>query len=187
MKPVSATDILLKSAPRDFLGQSFDHPNRFEVFRELSPNPSVRNRLGSTASIKRKGNDMCEGDSCEEAPPKKTNYSSWFEETMQDTQVTVSLTEKEEVSLACMDSNIAKVSGQCNKMVEALQRIHLDQAIEPLREILRDLIEAVQTTIKVQESLSARVRANTTLSKKANIAYSTVAAAPPPPTSCGSG
>jgi len=180
MKPVSATDILRRSAPRDFLGQSFAHRNRFEAFREPSPNPSVRNRLGSTASIKRKGNDMSEGDSCEEAPPKKTNYSSWFEETVQDSQVTVSLTEEEEVSLACMDSNIAKVSGQCNKMVEALQRLHLDQALEPLREILGELIESVQTTNKVQESLSARVRANTTLSKKANLSYGSVAAAPPP-------
>jgi hypothetical protein len=181
MKPVSATDILRKSAPRDFLGQSFAHRNRFEVFRDPSPNPSIRNRLGSSASTKRKGNDMYEGDSCEEVPPKRSNYSSWYEETVQDNQVTVSLTEEEEVSLACIDSNIAKVGGQCNKMVEALQRLHLEEPLEPLRTILGELIEAVQTTNKVQEGLSAGVRTNTTLSKKVNMTYGNVAAAPPLP------
>jgi hypothetical protein len=124
---------------------------------------------------------MYEGDSCEEVPPKRSNYSSWYEESVQDNQVTVSLTEEEEVSLACIDSNIAKVSGQCNKMVEALQRLHLEEPMEPLRTILGELIEAVQTTNKVQEGLSARVRTNTTLSKKVNMTYGNVAAAPPPP------
>jgi hypothetical protein len=177
MKPVSATDILRRSAPREFLGSSFNHRNRFEIFREPSPAPTIRNRLGSSASTKRKGNDMCEGDFCEEAPPKKSNISSWFEDSIQDNQVTINLTEEEEVNLACLESNIAKVSGQCNKMLVELQRLHIE---EPLRVILADLIEAVTTTNKVQEGLSARVRANTTLSKKTSQSYGNVAAAPPP-------
>ena len=106
---------------------------------------------------------MYEDDFCEEVPPKKSNISSWFEESIQDNQVTISLTEEEEVNLACLESNIAKVSGQCNKMMVELQRLHIE---EPLRVILADLIEAVTTTNKVQEGLSARVRANTTLTKK---------------------
>ncbi len=121
---------------------------------------------------------MCEDDFCEEVPSKKSNTSSWYEETIRESQVSVVLTEEEEVSMACMESNIAKVSGQCNKMMVELQRLHLE---EPLRVILADLIEAVQTTNKVQEGLSARVRANTTLTKKANLSYGNVAAAPPPP------
>jgi hypothetical protein len=119
---------------------------------------------------------MCEEDFCEEAPPKKSNISSWFEDSIQDNQVTNNLTEEEEVNLACLESNIAKVSGQCNKMLVELQRLHIK---EPLRVILADLIEAVTTTNKVQEGLSARVRANTTLSKKIQ-SYGNVAAAPPP-------
>jgi hypothetical protein len=120
---------------------------------------------------------MCEDDFWEDAPSKKSNISSWFEESIQDNQVTINLTEEEEVNLACLESNIAKVSGQCNKMMVELQRLHIE---EPLRIILDDLIEAVTTTNKAQEGLSARVRANTTLTKKASQSYGNVAAAPPP-------
>jgi hypothetical protein len=121
---------------------------------------------------------MCEDDFCEEVPPKKQYVSSWFEETVSDTQVTVNLTEEEEVEMACLDSNISKVSNQCKKMVEDLQRIHIE---EPLRVILGDLIEAVTITNKVQEGLSSKVRAKICNTKSYNDSYGKIAAAPPPP------
>jgi hypothetical protein len=121
---------------------------------------------------------MCEDDFCEEVPPKKPFVSSWFEETVSDSQVTVNLTEEEEVEMACLDSNISKVSNQCKKMVEDLQRIHIE---EPLRVILGDLIEAVTITNKVQEGLSTKVRAKISNSKSYNESYGKIAAAPPPP------
>ncbi len=121
---------------------------------------------------------MCDDDFCEEVPPKKPYVSSWFEETVADTQITVNLTEEEEVEMACLDSNISKVSNQCKKMVEDLQRIHIK---EPLRVILGDLIEAVTITNKVQEGLSSKVRSKLCNSKSYNETYGKIAAAPPTP------
>ncbi len=80
----------------------------------------------------------------------------------------ITLSEEDEVSFAVMESNIAKVSTTCNKMTEELQRLHIE---EPLRIILADLIESVQTIQKVQESMSAKVRKSAT---------STVSSAAPP-------
>jgi hypothetical protein len=119
-------------------------------------------------------------DFCEDAPPKKpnVNVSSWFEDTVSDCQVTCNISEEEEVELACLDSNISKVSNQCKKMVEDLQRIHIE---EPLRVILGDLIEAVTTTNKVQEGLSSKVRARLSKDKCSATSYGKVASAPPPP------
>jgi hypothetical protein len=118
-------------------------------------------------------------DFCEDAPPKKpnVNVSSWFEDTVSDCQVTCNISEEEEVELACLDSNISKVSNQCKKMVEDLQRIHIE---EPLRVILGDLIEAVTTTNKVQEGLSSKVRARLSKDKCSATSYGKVASAPPP-------
>jgi hypothetical protein len=84
--------------------------------------------------------------------------------------VVVSLSEEDEVELACVESNISKVSDKCNKMTEELQRLHIE---EPLCIILADLIEAVQTTNKVQASLSARVwkNASTPVSNSCSASY----------------
>jgi hypothetical protein len=155
MKAISASDILRKSAPREFLGASYAHKNRFDPFREPSPATSHRSRLGSNTSTKRKGNDNFNDflappekkSPCHEDPPPSTCHT------------TITLTEEEEVSFAVMESNIAMVSGKCNKMTEELQRLHIE---EPLRIILADLIHSVKTTNKVQEGLAAKVRKNAT-------------------------
>jgi len=173
MKPISASDILRKSAPREFLGASFAHKNRFDTFREPSPANSTRTRLGSTASTKRKGEEISD-DFQDLAPPIKKNSSPWLEETPASNIVTVSLSEEDEVELACMESNISKVSEKCNKMTEELQRLHIE---EPLRIILGDLIEAVQTTNKVQSGLSARIRKNASMTVSNNCSTSYVSAA----------
>jgi hypothetical protein len=163
MKAISASDILRKSAPREFLGASFAHKNRFETFREPSPASSHRSRLGSNTSTKRKGNDIFDDHL---APPEKK--SPWLEDSTPECSTVITLSEEDEVSFAVMESNIAKVSTTCNKLTEELQRLHIE---EPLRIILADLIESVQTIQKVQESMSAKVRKSAT---------STVSSAAPP-------
>jgi hypothetical protein len=161
MKAISASDILRKSAPREFLGASFAHKNRFEPFREPSPAASHRSRLGSNTSTKRKGNDNFDDFL---APPDKK--SPWQEDQPPSTSITtITLTEEEEVSFAMMESNLAKVSDTCNKMTEELQRVHMDDS---LRVILADLIDSVRTTNKVQEGLAAKVRKNATTTVSVN-------------------
>jgi hypothetical protein len=178
MKPISASDILRKSVPRDFLGASFAHKNRFDAFRDPSPANSTRTRLGSTASTKRKGEDISD-DFHDLAPPIKKNSSPWICETPVENHTTVSLSEEDEVEFACLESNISKVSDKCNKMTEELQRLHIE---EPLRIILGDLIEAVQTTNKVQAGLSARIRKNatTTVSNNCSSSYVSAVSSQPP-------
>jgi hypothetical protein len=156
MKPVSASDILRRSAPRDFLGLSFAHTNRFETLRESSPAPSQRSRVGSTASVKRK------------------------EEEVRDTPVItvtkqVFMDEEDEVAIACMQSNISKVSSICDRMIENLQKIHIE---EPLREILGDLMESVKVTNKVQGELVTKLKVSgTTVTEQPAVrSYSSAAA-----------
>jgi hypothetical protein len=154
MKAISASDILRKSAPREFLGASFAHKSRFDLFREPSPASSHRSRLGSNTSTKRKGNDNFDDHL---APPEKK--SPWLEDSTPECTTVITLSEEDEVTFAVMESNIAKVSSNCNKMTEELQRLHIE---EPLRIILADLIDSVQTIQKVQESMSAKVRKSAT-------------------------
>jgi hypothetical protein len=54
MKPVSASDILRKSAPRETVGKTFMHTNRYDKLRDSSPSPFFRDRTESTSSQKRK-------------------------------------------------------------------------------------------------------------------------------------
>ncbi|MFN9910872.1 MAG: hypothetical protein ACK56F_33005, partial [bacterium] len=54
MKPPSASDVLRKNAPRETIGQTFTHRNRFEKLRDNSPAPFQRVRSDSVASQKRK-------------------------------------------------------------------------------------------------------------------------------------
>jgi len=156
MKPVSASDILRRSAPRDFLGLSFAHTNRYEPLRESSPASTQRSRVGSTASVKRK------------------------EEEVSDTPIItvtkqVFMDEEDEVAIACMQSNISKVSGICDRMVENLQKIHIE---EPLREILGDLMESVRVTNKVQGELVTKLKVSgtTVTEQPAPRSYSSAAA-----------
>jgi hypothetical protein len=154
MKAISASDILRKSAPQEFLDASFAHKSRFDLFREPSPASSHRSRLGSNTSTKRKGNDNFDDHL---APPEKK--SPWLEDSTPECTTVITLSEEDEVTFAVMESNIAKVSNNCNKMTEELQRLHIE---EPLRIILADLIDSVQTIQKVQESMSAKVRKSAT-------------------------
>jgi hypothetical protein len=99
MKPISASDILRRSAPREYLGLSFAHSNRYEPLRENSPAPSQRSRVNSSASVKRK------------------------EETVSETPIItvtkqVFVDEEDEIAIACMQSNITKVSSVCDRMVD---------------------------------------------------------------------
>jgi hypothetical protein len=140
MKPISASDILRRSAPREYLGLSFAHSNRYEPLRENSPAPSQRSRVNSSASVKRK------------------------EETVRETPIVtvtkqVFVDEEDEIAIACMESNITKVSSVCDRMVENLQKIHIE---EPLREILGDLMETVRITNKVQGELVSKLKINGT-------------------------
>jgi hypothetical protein len=58
MKAISDSDILRKCAPRETLGRSFAHANRYEIFREPSPATTVRSRIGSVSSQKRKEDEL---------------------------------------------------------------------------------------------------------------------------------
>ncbi len=67
--------------------------------------------------------------------------------------------EEDEIAIACMQSNISKVSSVCDRMVENLQKIHIE---EPLREILGDLMETVRITNKVQGELATKLKVSGT-------------------------
>jgi hypothetical protein len=65
-----------------------------------------------------------------------------------------------------MQSNISKVSSVCDRMVENLQKIHIE---EPLREILGDLMETVRITNKVQGELVTKLKVSgTTVTEQTN-------------------
>jgi hypothetical protein len=157
MKPVSASDILRRSAPRDFLGLSFAHTNRYDSLRESSPASTQRSRVGSTASVKRKEEEV-----------RETPVITVTKQVFMD--------EEDEVAIACMQSNISKVSGICDRMVENLQKIHIE---EPLREILGDLMESVRVTNKVQGELVTKLKVSgTTVTEQPAVrSYSSAAAA----------
>jgi hypothetical protein len=133
MKPVSASEILRRSAPREYLGLTFTHRNRYDTLRDPSPATSYRSRLGSTASTKRKPED----DGKLSALRSYTN------------------TEEDDMAFAVMESKITKVSDTCKKMVEELQRVEVD---EPLRIILADLMDAVTTTNQVQCEIVSKMK-----------------------------
>jgi hypothetical protein len=143
MKPVSASDILRKTAPRETLGQTFLHTNRYEHLRESSPAPSARQRSDSAASIlsqKRKGD---EDFFCDESNTNKSKVSR--------------LDCDEEEQLVILDSKISKVSTLCGKMYTVVQQQQL-QVDDPLRSLLADLIEAVKVTNEVQSELSGKYK-----------------------------
>jgi hypothetical protein len=133
MKPISASEVLRRSAPREYLGLTFTHRNRYETLREPSPAPSMRSRLESNASIKRKPED----------DGKLSAMQSYVN------------SEEDDIAVACMESRISKVSDTCKKMLEELQRLHIE---EPLRILLADMVEAVTTTNQVQNDIVNRMK-----------------------------
>jgi hypothetical protein len=171
MRAISATDILRRNAPREFLGRTFATQNRFEYIREPSPAPSFRSRLGSTASVKRKEEYY---EDCEEIPVihKKGKLS-----------------EDDVVTLACMDSNITKVSKLCSKITMDIQESDIES--DKAKSILADLCDAVKTLSQVQGEIVKRMYSteeNTQTTYEGKSSYSAVAAAnsksagPPQPT-----
>jgi hypothetical protein len=133
MKALSASDIFRRNAPRELLGRTFAHRNRYDIFREPSPAPSSSSRLGSTASLKRREEYY---EDCEDQPI---------------TQKKGKLNEDEVINLACMESNISKVSNLCNKITMDIQESDIES--DKAKSILADLCEAIKTISTVQGEL----------------------------------
>ncbi len=100
MKPPSASDVLRKNAPRETIGQTFAHRNRYEKLPENSPAPSLRLRSDSVASQKRKvfTEDDPLGQNCNAAKVSRV-------ETDDDEEI------------AKLESKMSKVSTMCGKIV----------------------------------------------------------------------
>jgi hypothetical protein len=137
MKPPLASTVLRKNAPREIVGQTFEHRNRYEKLRENSPASSYRSRLDSNASQKRK---VCDEDDI--------TVSSQREKVCR-------IDPQEEEEIAKLESKISKVSTMCGKMLTSVQQLDID---DPLRVILADLIETVRITNEVQEELHSKQR-----------------------------
>jgi len=137
MKPISASDILRRNAPRELLGRSFVHANRYDRLRDVSPAPSARSHLGSFSSVKRKEDYS---DECEEIISKKGKHC-------EDT-------EDDALSIAVLESNILKVSQLCNKITMDVQESDL---LNESKSILADIVEAVRTLADNQKAISTRL------------------------------
>jgi len=142
MKPISASDILRKSAPRETLGQTFLHANRYEHLRESSPASVVRQRTESNASSKRKIADQDDFLEYEDVGGKAKVSK---------------LDDKEEEELVILDSKISKVSTVCGKLFTVVQQNQLE-IDDNLRSLLADLIDAVKVTNEVQSELSGKYK-----------------------------
>ena len=138
MKPPSASDVLRKNAPRETIGQTFAHRNRYEKLRENSPAPSLRLRSDSVASQKRKV--------CTEDDPLGQNCNA--------AKVSRVDTDDEE-EIAKLESKMSKVSTMCGKMLTTVQQLDMD---DPLRAVIADLIETVRLSNEVQEEVHQRYR-----------------------------
>jgi hypothetical protein len=136
MKPISASEILRKSAPRETLGQSFAHVNRFDRLQDISPAPSTRDRTDSFVSQKRKDREDCDSDT---GDTYNKNKVSRYEED-------------EELELTLIESRISKVSTLCGKLTTEVQQQQLE-VDEKVRSFLADIVEAIRETNEVQTKL----------------------------------
>jgi len=162
MKPVSASDILRKNAPRETVGNSYVHINRYDKLRENSPAPSFRSRVDSNASQKRK---VSESDISEVG-------------SICSNQKICRLDQEEEEELVILDSKISKVGTLCGKLLTTVQQQQLEVE-DPLRAVLADIIDALRVTNEVQNELSGKYKALRIeqVSEQANtLSYSSVAA-----------
>jgi hypothetical protein len=160
MKPISASDVLRKSAPRETLGQTFLHVNRYEHLRESSPAPSLRMRSDSNASQKRKVSEDCYVDEIANRPKVSRLDTESAEE------------------IAILDSKISKVSTLCGKMYTVVQQQQLE-IDDPLRSLLADIIESIKVTNEVQSELSSKyrkIRAEQDSVPVQEVTYSSIAA-----------
>ncbi len=106
-------------------------------FREPSPAPSNRSRLGSTASVKRKEEYY---EECDDIPVIQKKGK---------------LSEEEVVNLACMESNITKVSNLCSKITMDIQESDIES--DKAKSIMSDLCDAIKTISQVQSELVKKV------------------------------
>jgi hypothetical protein len=139
MKPPLASAVLRRNAPRETLGQTFQHRNRYDKLRDVSPAISVRSRSDSITSQKRKagtGDDLLSGE---------LNAAK-----------VCRVDEDEAEEIAKLDSKMSKVSTMCGKMLTSVQQLEIQ---DPLRVILADLIETVRITNEVQEELHTKLKA----------------------------
>ncbi len=138
MKPPLASAVLRKNAPRETIGQSFAHKNRYDKLRESSPAPSMRFRTESNASQKRKVGD--DDDLCSQNPVSaKVSRVDIFEDE----------------DVAKLESKMTKVSTICGKLLTSVQQLDIE---DPLRAVIADLIETVRLSNEVQEEMHQRFR-----------------------------
>ena len=138
MKPPSASDVLRKNAPRETIGQTFAHRNRYDKLRENSPAPSLRGRSDSVSSQKRKV--------CTEDDPLVLDCNA-------AKVIRVDTDDDEEI--AKLESKMSKVSTMCGKMLTTVQQLDMD---DPLRAVIADLIETVRLSNEVQEEVHQRYK-----------------------------
>jgi hypothetical protein len=169
MKPPLASDVLRRNAPRMMLGHTFQHRNRYENLRDISPAPSARMRSESVASQKRKVGD------CDDLYTFDSNAAK-----------VCRIEGNEDEEIAKLESKMSKVSTTCGKLITSLQQISVDDS---LRALLADLIEAVRMSNEAQEEMhnrykskiAALIDANNDRSCGSSMWVSSDFPAPPPP------
>jgi hypothetical protein len=161
MIPISASDILRKNSPREMLGQTFAHVNRFDNLRDVSPAPSFRSRADSSVSTKRKGRDA-EGDDLDR-DDGRTKVSR--------------MDEGEEVELVFIESKISKVSTMCGKLTTEVQQQQLE-VDDAQRAFLSEIVTALRVINEVQNDLLNLVKTKTQVTDTfvSQHSYSSVAA-----------
>ena len=151
------------------LGQTFQHRNRYENLRDISPAPSARMRSDSVASQKRKVGD------CDDLYAYDSNAAK-----------VCRIEGNDDEEIAKLESKMSKVSTTCGKLITSLQQISMD---DPLRALLADLIEAVRMSNEAQEEMhnrykskiAALIDANNDRSCGPSMWVSSDFPAPPPP------
>jgi hypothetical protein len=137
MLPISASDILRKSAPRDTIGMSFAHVNRFEQLRDVSPAPSFRSRAESVISQKRK--------TFEEAEEEEVSESANRNKVSR-------MDEGEELDYVFIESKLTKVTTLIGKITTEVQKQDME-VTESHRSFLADLVEALKVTNEAQNDM----------------------------------
>jgi hypothetical protein len=103
MKPPLASDVLRRNAPRETLEQTFQHRNRYDYLRDVSPAPSNRTRSDSVASQKRKVGE------CEDPYFAELNAAK-----------VCRVDENDDEEVAKLESKMSKVSTMCGKMLTSV-------------------------------------------------------------------
>ncbi len=137
MKPPLASDVLRRNAPRETIGQTFSHRNRYEKLRENSPAPVLRVRADLVFSQKRK---VCD-------------HVLSFQDLNAAKVSRVEKDDDEEV--AKLESKMSKVGTMCGKLITTVQQLDMKDS---LRAVIADLIETLRISNKVQEEVHNRYK-----------------------------